>query len=33
MARIFISMSGEGRGHATRVRAVTEALRAQHEVR
>lgn len=26
-------MSGEGRGHATRVRAVTEALRAQHEVR
>lgn len=32
MARVFISMSGEGRGHATRVRAVTEGLRAEHEV-
>jgi uncharacterized protein (TIGR00661 family) len=32
MARIFISMSGEGRGHATRVRAVTEGLRQEHEI-
>lgn len=32
MAKIFISMSGEGRGHATRVRALTEELRTQHEV-
>lgn len=33
MAKVFISMSGEGRGHATRVRAVTEALRPHHAVR
>ncbi len=26
MAKIFISMSGEGRGHATRARALTDAL-------
>lgn len=32
MARIFISMSGEGRGHATRMRAVADELRARHEV-
>lgn len=32
MARVFISMSGEGRGHATRVRAVTEALRGEHDI-
>jgi len=32
MARIAISMSGEGRGHATRVRALAEALRAEHEL-
>ncbi len=32
MAKIFISMSGDGRGHATRVRALTEALRTDHEV-
>ncbi len=33
MAKVFISMSGEGRGHATRVRAVTEALRSRHQIR
>jgi len=32
MASIFYSMAGEGRGHATRVRTVTEALRGRHEV-
>lgn len=32
MARIFYSLCGEGRGHATRVRAVVEALRGRHEV-
>ena len=32
MATIFYSLSGEGRGHATRVRAVVEALRKQHRV-
>lgn len=32
MGKVFISMSGEGRGHATRVRAVTEGLREEHEV-
>ena len=32
MARIFYSVSGEGRGHATRVRAVVEGLRRIHEV-
>ncbi|MBK9138699.1 MAG: teichoic acid biosynthesis protein [Verrucomicrobia bacterium] len=32
MAKIFISMSGDGRGHATRVRALTEALRGEHDI-
>ncbi|MEW6336324.1 MAG: glycosyltransferase family protein [Acidobacteriota bacterium] len=32
MARIFYSLSGEGRGHATRVRTVVEMLRPEHEV-
>jgi uncharacterized protein (TIGR00661 family) len=32
MARIAYSMSGEGRGHATRVRAMVEMLRPSHEV-
>ena len=31
MARIFYSMAGEGRGHATRVRAIVEQLRPDHE--
>ena len=32
MAKIFYSMAGEGRGHATRVRAVVEQLRGRHDV-
>lgn len=32
MARIFYSMAGEGRGHATRVRSIVEALRHEHEI-
>jgi uncharacterized protein (TIGR00661 family) len=32
VARIFYSLSGEGRGHATRVRAVVEQLRMDHQV-
>jgi uncharacterized protein (TIGR00661 family) len=32
MARIFFSLSGEGRGHATRARAVVESLREEHQV-
>jgi uncharacterized protein (TIGR00661 family) len=32
MGKIFYSVSGEGRGHATRVRAVVEGLRNEHEV-
>ena len=32
MGKIFYSVSGEGRGHATRVRAVVEGLRHEHEV-
>ncbi|MEZ5976861.1 MAG: glycosyltransferase family protein [Planctomycetota bacterium] len=32
MARIFYSMAGEGRGHATRVRTVTDHLRERHEL-
>lgn len=32
MARIFYSMSGEGRGHATRVRAIADLLRDRHEI-
>ena len=33
MATIFFSLSGEGRGHATRIRAVVESLREQHSIR
>jgi uncharacterized protein (TIGR00661 family) len=32
MATIFYSMSGEGRGHATRVKAIVEDLRLRHRV-
>lgn len=32
MAKIFYSLSGEGRGHATRTRAIIEKLRQQHEI-
>lgn len=32
MAKIFYSMAGEGRGHATRVRAIVETLRHEHEI-
>lgn len=32
MARVFVSLAGEGRGHATRVRALVEMLRGRHEV-
>lgn len=32
MATIFYSMSGEGRGHATRVKAIVEDLRERHRV-
>lgn len=32
MARIFYSLAGEGRGHATRVRAIVEQLRHEHEI-
>ncbi|MBI1289803.1 teichoic acid biosynthesis protein [bacterium] len=32
MARIFYSLSGEGRGHATRVRAVVDLLRDRHQI-
>ena len=32
MARIFYGLSGEGRGHATRARAVLEHLRLDHRV-
>ena len=32
MARIFISMAGEGRGHAARIRTLVEALRDEHEM-
>lgn len=31
MARIFYSLAGEGRGHATRVRAIIEELRGIHD--
>jgi uncharacterized protein (TIGR00661 family) len=31
MAKIFYSMAGEGRGHATRARALVEMLRPEHE--
>lgn len=32
MAKLFFSLSGEGRGHATRVRAVVEELRRVHRI-
>ena len=32
MGRIFYSVAGEGRGHATRVRTVVEELRQEHDV-
>ncbi len=32
MARIFLSMAGEGRGHAARVRTLVEHLRHEHEL-
>lgn len=32
MASIFYSVMGEGRGHATRARTLTEALRSNHRV-
>jgi uncharacterized protein (TIGR00661 family) len=32
MANIVYSMSGEGRGHATRARAVVEAMRGRHQL-
>jgi uncharacterized protein (TIGR00661 family) len=32
MARIFYSMAGEGRGHAARVRTITELLRGRHQL-
>ncbi|MBM4090740.1 MAG: teichoic acid biosynthesis protein [Planctomycetes bacterium] len=32
MAKIFFSLSGEGRGHATRVRALVELLRGEHQL-
>lgn len=32
MAKIAFSMAGEGRGHATRVKSVVEALRGEHEL-
>jgi uncharacterized protein (TIGR00661 family) len=32
MARIIFSLSGEGRGHATRVRTLIEQLRGEHQI-
>lgn len=32
MAKLFFSCSGEGRGHATRIRAVADALRPHHQI-
>ncbi len=32
MAKIFYSVAGEGRGHAVRVRTLTEALRHRHQI-
>ena len=32
MGKIFYSVAGEGRGHATRVRTIVEELRQEHEV-
>ncbi|NJK88917.1 MAG: sigma 54-interacting transcriptional regulator [Myxococcales bacterium] len=33
MATLFMSMAGEGRGHATRTRALVELLRHRHTIR
>ncbi len=33
MPTIWFSLSGEGRGHATRVRTLVEALRGEHRIR
>ncbi len=33
MALLYMSMAGEGRGHATRMRALVEALRSRHRIR
>lgn len=33
MARIFLSLSGEGRGHATRARALVDHLHRKHELK
>ncbi len=33
MATIWFSLSGEGRGHATRVRTLADALRGEHRLR
>ena len=32
MAKIFYSMSGEGRGHAARAAAIVDSLRHQHDI-
>lgn len=32
MAKILFSMAGEGRGHATRVRAMVDLLRGRHQI-
>ncbi|MGE3779673.1 MAG: glycosyltransferase family protein, partial [Pirellulaceae bacterium] len=32
MARIVCSLSGEGRGHATRIAALVEHLRREHDI-
>ena len=32
MPRIIFSLSGEGRGHATRVRTIVEQLRGEHQI-
>ena len=32
MGKVFYSVGGEGRGHATRVRALVENLRVRHDV-
>jgi uncharacterized protein (TIGR00661 family) len=33
MAKLYLSMAGEGRGHATRARALIERLRGRHQFR
>lgn len=32
MAKVFYSLAGEGRGHATRVQTIVEELRSQHKI-